>query len=196
MNQLFRFFFTNKSVPPSSLFPSCRRCSLSPSHLYSRSHRQTHSRSPPLNPSPTPTQQPPHPHPCPACTHPPFSRLRSTPTPTPHLRPSLAPRLAPAPPALTSPALTPPSAFAHPPSNTQLEMVNGEIWANVWMTECIARIRPDTGKVVGWVLLQGLRNALMARNLPNAGNYMDVLNGEAGGGGGGQRNRVWGLAAG
>ena len=29
----------------------------------------------------------------------------------------------------------------------QLEFINGEIWANVWMTECIARIDPRDGKV-------------------------------------------------
>jgi glutamine cyclotransferase len=29
----------------------------------------------------------------------------------------------------------------------QLEYINGEVWANVWQTECIARIDPSTGKV-------------------------------------------------
>lgn len=29
----------------------------------------------------------------------------------------------------------------------QLEWVEGEIWANVWLTECIARIDPATGRV-------------------------------------------------
>lgn len=29
----------------------------------------------------------------------------------------------------------------------QLEYVDGSIWANVWMTDCIAIIQPKTGKV-------------------------------------------------
>lgn len=29
----------------------------------------------------------------------------------------------------------------------QLEFINDEIWANVWMTECIAKIDPRSGKV-------------------------------------------------
>ena len=29
----------------------------------------------------------------------------------------------------------------------QLEFINNEIWANVWMTECIAKIDPLSGKV-------------------------------------------------
>ena len=29
----------------------------------------------------------------------------------------------------------------------ELEWVEGEIWANVWQTECIARINPSTGSV-------------------------------------------------
>ncbi len=38
----------------------------------------------------------------------------------------------------------------------ELEYVQGEIYANVWRTDRIARIRPDTGKVVGWIDLKGL----------------------------------------
>ena len=62
----------------------------------------------------------------------------------------------------------------------QLEMINGEIWANVWQTECIARICPATGVVNGWVLMQGLRGNLLKRNLPQHGTQMDVLNGKRG----------------
>ena len=29
----------------------------------------------------------------------------------------------------------------------QLEYIDGAIWANVWMTDCIAIIQPKTGKV-------------------------------------------------
>ncbi len=29
----------------------------------------------------------------------------------------------------------------------ELEYIDGEIWANIWQTECIARINPETGLV-------------------------------------------------
>lgn len=38
----------------------------------------------------------------------------------------------------------------------ELEWVNGEIYANIWETERIARIDPLTGKVAGWIDLTGL----------------------------------------
>lgn len=38
----------------------------------------------------------------------------------------------------------------------ELEFVEGELFANVWQTDRIARISPQTGKVVGWVDLKGL----------------------------------------
>ena len=33
----------------------------------------------------------------------------------------------------------------------ELEFVKGEIWANIWYENHIARINPDTGKVIDWV---------------------------------------------
>jgi glutaminyl-peptide cyclotransferase len=33
----------------------------------------------------------------------------------------------------------------------EMEWVNGEIYANIWETDRIARIDPKTGKVVGWI---------------------------------------------
>jgi glutamine cyclotransferase len=39
----------------------------------------------------------------------------------------------------------------------ELEMVRGEIYANVWHTDRIARISPLTGEVTGWIDLTGLR---------------------------------------
>lgn len=57
-------------------------------------------------------------------------------------------------------------------------MVDGEVWANIWQTPCIARVCPTTGKVTGWLLMHGLREALLQRNLPMQGKTMDVLNGE------------------
>jgi glutaminyl-peptide cyclotransferase len=38
----------------------------------------------------------------------------------------------------------------------ELEWVNGQIWANLWQTDRIAQIDPDTGKVVGLIDLDGL----------------------------------------
>lgn len=41
-------------------------------------------------------------------------------------------------------------------SLNELEYVKGEILANVWMTSRIARIDPATGRVKGWIELDGL----------------------------------------
>ncbi|MBZ5576772.1 MAG: glutaminyl-peptide cyclotransferase [Acidobacteriia bacterium] len=38
----------------------------------------------------------------------------------------------------------------------ELEWVNGEIYANIWQTDRIARIDPASGKVVGWIDLTGI----------------------------------------
>ena len=38
----------------------------------------------------------------------------------------------------------------------ELEMVHGEIYANVWHSDRIARISPGTGAVLGWIDLTGL----------------------------------------
>ncbi|MCU0424743.1 MAG: glutaminyl-peptide cyclotransferase [Candidatus Kapabacteria bacterium] len=54
----------------------------------------------------------------------------------------------------------------------ELEVVKGEIWANIWQTDSIARINPQTGKVVGWIDCTGL---LTPEERANA----DVLNGIA-----------------
>jgi glutamine cyclotransferase len=54
----------------------------------------------------------------------------------------------------------------------ELEWVKGEIYANIWQTDRIARIDPATGKVSGWIDLTGL--------LPEADRARaDVLNGIA-----------------
>ena len=54
----------------------------------------------------------------------------------------------------------------------ELEFVKGEIFANVWQTDFLARIDPKTGRVTGWVDLQGL---LSGREREST----DVLNGIA-----------------
>ena len=38
----------------------------------------------------------------------------------------------------------------------ELEYINGEIFANVWHSDYIARISPKTGSVLGWIDLRGL----------------------------------------
>ncbi len=42
----------------------------------------------------------------------------------------------------------------------ELEFVEGEIFANVWQTDRIARISPRTGEVLGWIDLTGLLSPL------------------------------------
>lgn len=55
----------------------------------------------------------------------------------------------------------------------ELEYVGGEIYANVWQSERVARISPVDGKVLGWIDLSGLLTA-KDREEP-----VDVLNGIA-----------------
>ena len=38
----------------------------------------------------------------------------------------------------------------------ELEYIAGEIYANIWQTDRIARIDPKTGKILGWIDLSGL----------------------------------------
>ncbi len=38
----------------------------------------------------------------------------------------------------------------------ELEYANGYIYSNVWPTDCIAKINPDSGNVVAWINLEGL----------------------------------------
>jgi glutamine cyclotransferase len=55
----------------------------------------------------------------------------------------------------------------------ELEFIHGQIFANIWHSDRIARISPSTGKVLGWIDLTGLLPAL-ERSSPEA-----VLNGIA-----------------
>ena len=55
----------------------------------------------------------------------------------------------------------------------ELEYVQGEIYANVWHSDRIARISPKNGKLLGWIDLSGLRDQSTMSN-PDA-----VLNGIA-----------------
>jgi glutaminyl-peptide cyclotransferase len=54
----------------------------------------------------------------------------------------------------------------------ELEFVKGEILANVWQSNRIARISPRTGQVTGWINLEGLLD-------PRDAAGVDVLNGIA-----------------
>ena len=55
----------------------------------------------------------------------------------------------------------------------ELEWVRGEIYANVWQTDRIARISPADGRVLGWIDLTGILSAA------DRTGSEDVLNGIA-----------------
>ena len=55
----------------------------------------------------------------------------------------------------------------------ELEFINGEIFANIWKQNRIARISPETGQVLGWLYLDELAAQVGATN------HEDVLNGIA-----------------
>ncbi len=54
----------------------------------------------------------------------------------------------------------------------ELEIINGELWANVWQTDSIARINLQTGVVTGWIDCSFLLT-------PEERSQADVLNGIA-----------------
>jgi glutamine cyclotransferase len=58
-------------------------------------------------------------------------------------------------------------------SLNELEFINGEIWANIWMTDKIARIDPVSGKINGYIDLKGIMND------PDTDTSVKVLNGIA-----------------
>lgn len=57
----------------------------------------------------------------------------------------------------------------------ELEMVNDELWANIWFSNLVARIDVSTGIVTGWIDMQ---NVLDYKSIPT-GHRVDVLNGIA-----------------
>jgi glutamine cyclotransferase len=68
----------------------------------------------------------------------------------------------------------------------ELEFVKGEIFANIWQTDVIARISPDSGQVTGWIDLGGLSQLAQAAEAPATGTdlksvppHIDCLNGIA-----------------
>jgi glutaminyl-peptide cyclotransferase len=58
------------------------------------------------------------------------------------------------------------------PELNELEFIKGEIYANVWQTDRIARISPSDGRVTGWIDCSGLLS-------PEERQHTDVLNGIA-----------------
>jgi glutamine cyclotransferase len=55
----------------------------------------------------------------------------------------------------------------------ELEYIKGEIYANIWLKDIVARISPQTGRVLGWINMRKLRRAF------RPGLEVDALNGIA-----------------
>lgn len=55
----------------------------------------------------------------------------------------------------------------------ELEIIYGELWANVWMLDRILRIDPESGDILGWIEMKFLRDEI--EGSPDA----EVLNGIA-----------------
>jgi glutamine cyclotransferase len=59
------------------------------------------------------------------------------------------------------------------PRLNELELIHGELWANLWQTSTIARIDPESGRVISWVDISPLTSQIPA------GDTIDVANGIA-----------------
>ena len=67
-----------------------------------------------------------------------------------------------------------------PVSNlNELEYVKGEVYANIWQEDRIARIDPETGRVTGWIDLVGLLESGSQHGPGEGVGTVDVLNGIA-----------------
>eukprot|EP00798_Chlamydomonas_sp_ICE-L_P008978 gene8978-16114_t len=55
-----------------------------------------------------------------------------------------------------------------------LEYIDGELWGNIWQTDCICRINVTTGHITHWLLMHGLKDKVRQR----ANSPVDVLNGK------------------
>ena len=42
------------------------------------------------------------------------------------------------------------------PEINELEYIHGDIYANIWFSNRIARISPESGRVLGWIDLSGI----------------------------------------
>lgn len=71
------------------------------------------------------------------------------------------------------------------PNLNELEYVNGEVYANIWQEDRIARIDPGSGRVNGWIDLEGLLDSDGGNGLEGQDGQtvrtgtVDVLNGIA-----------------
>lgn len=63
----------------------------------------------------------------------------------------------------------------------ELELVDGELWANMFGSDCIARVSPETGLVRGWIDFTGLLDKQKEHRLAkqNGRDPPDVFNGIA-----------------
>ena len=61
----------------------------------------------------------------------------------------------------------------------ELEYINGEIFANIWKTDRIAKIDPQTGRVIGWIVFTDLLSPEELANPADMQNGIAVLNGIA-----------------
>ena len=57
----------------------------------------------------------------------------------------------------------------------ELEWVDGYILANIYETECIAKIDPATGNIVGWILLNGLAEKTLGKENTDSNKVMNGI---------------------
>jgi len=67
----------------------------------------------------------------------------------------------------------------------EIEFMKGEILANVWLTDSVARIAPDSGKVTGMIDLRGLLSATERARVDAAGGTLNGIAYDA------QRDRIF-----
>lgn len=57
----------------------------------------------------------------------------------------------------------------------ELEFIRGEVYANVWQTDRIARIDPQTGRVTAWIDLTGLKPPQTIELVPRAATFLPLV---------------------
>ena len=67
----------------------------------------------------------------------------------------------------------------------EIEFMKGEVLANVWLTDSVARIAPDSGKVTGMIDLRGLLAASERARVDAAGGTLNGIAYDA------QRDRIF-----
>ncbi len=61
----------------------------------------------------------------------------------------------------------------------ELEWINGEIYANIWQSDSLVRIDPQSGEVIGYINLRGIFSPSDRSRYLQPGQAVDVLNGIA-----------------